>query len=62
MTDKQFSESYISIDPKNLKPAKIDRGAASPLIRGEVEQSETEGFEYKRYLNTDSGISPYSIP
>lgn len=53
MTDKQFSESYLSIDPKNLKPAKIDRG-----------EQIKKGWEdnFKRYELTDSWISSLSTP
>ncbi len=50
MTDKQFSESYLSIDLKNLKPAKIDRGEL-------VKWSD----DFARYKLEDSWISQYSI-
>ncbi len=64
MTDKQFSESYLSIDPKKLKPAKIDRGDLVwlPFVKGEAEGRGILETEFKRYLDTKSWISPYSIP
>ena len=49
MTDKQFSESYLSIDPKKLISAEINRGE---LVKG----SE----EFARYKLTKSWISSYT--
>ncbi|MDD3262955.1 MAG: hypothetical protein PHR61_03845 [Candidatus Absconditabacteria bacterium] len=51
LTDKQFSEGYIAIDPKNLKSAEIKRGK---LVQG------SEG--YKRYELTNDGISQWTTP
>jgi len=50
MTDKQFSESYLSIDTNKLIPAEINRGEL-------VKWSE----EFARYKFTDSWISQYTI-
>ncbi len=74
LVDKQFSESYLSIDPKNLKPEPINRWEFTPLLRGDPALAG-EGFvvwkemefkiqdqEFKRYQLTNSWISPYSVP
>jgi len=51
LTDKQFSEWYFAIDPKNLK--------AEPIKRWKLVQ----GSEwYKRYELTNDGISPWTTP
>ncbi len=50
LTDKQFSEWYIAIDPENLISETIKKG------------KQTQGNEwYKRYEFTEDGISPYTI-
>lgn len=51
LTDKQFSEWYIAINPKDLKAEEIKRGK---LVQG------SEG--YKRYEFTKDGISPWTTP
>ncbi|AHB41244.1 Pyruvate flavodoxin/ferredoxin oxidoreductase-like protein [candidate division SR1 bacterium RAAC1_SR1_1] len=51
LTDKQFSEGYIAINPKDLKAEEIKRGK---LVQG------SEG--YKRYEFTKDGISPWTTP
>lgn len=51
LTDKQFSEGYFAVDPKNLKAETIKRGK---LVQG----SEW----YKRYELTNDGISPWTTP
>ncbi|MFZ2150438.1 MAG: hypothetical protein WAZ12_01990 [Candidatus Absconditicoccaceae bacterium] len=51
LLDKQYSESYMSIDSAKFKAEDINRGE---LTKGQ------DG--YKRYAFTDSGISPYTIP
>ncbi|HRX64101.1 MAG TPA: hypothetical protein P5060_03300, partial [Candidatus Absconditabacterales bacterium] len=61
ITDKQFSESYLSIDQKTLKAAKINRGELAPFIGKGDRGFELKDKEFKRYLDTKSGISPYSI-
>lgn len=51
LTDKQFSEWYIAVDPKDLKAAEIKRGKLANW-------SES----YKRYEFTNDWISPRTIP
>ncbi len=51
LTDKQFSEGYFAVDPKNLKAETIKRGKL-------VQWSEW----YKRYELTNDGISPWTTP
>lgn len=51
LVDKQFSESYLSIDPKSLQAESINRGKR---VEGK------QGFA--RYELTQDGISPYTIP
>ena len=51
LLDKQYSESYMSIDQSKFK--------AEPINRGEFVQWKEW---YKRYSFTESGISPYTIP
>lgn len=53
LLDKQLSESYTTIDPKNLK--------AEPIKRGKLATAEAED-QFKRYAFTEDGISPYSVP
>ena len=65
LVDKQFSESYLSIDPKNLKSEPINRweGFCLPFVKGEAEgRGILKDQEFKRYQLTNSWISPYSIP
>ncbi len=51
LLDKQYSESYLSVNNKDLKPESINRG----------ELAKWQEW-YKRYSFTDSWISPYTIP
>lgn len=51
LLDKQFSESYISIDAKVLK--------AESIKKGKLENIGSQW--YKRYAIIDDGISPYTI-
>lgn len=65
LVDKQFSETYLSIDLKNLKPEPINRGERVwlPFTKGDAEgRGILEEDNFARYQNTDSGISPYTIP
>lgn len=51
LLDKQYSESYMSIDASKFKPEEINRWEL------------TQGQDwYKRYAFIDSWISPYTIP
>ncbi len=52
LVDKQFSESYISIDPNKLQ--------VEPELP--AENVDLSNNDYKRYLDTESGISPYVVP
>lgn len=52
LVDKQWSESYVSIDTTTLTPTKIHRGR---LVTDPAP-------EYARYAFTDDGISPYTVP
>lgn len=52
LVDKQWSESYVSIDLSDLTPADIHRGK---LLM-------TPDTDYARYTLTEDGISPYTIP
>lgn len=52
LVDKQFSESYISIDENNLK--------AEPVLQ--PENVDLSNNDYKRYADTESGVSPYVVP
>ncbi|MCX6823018.1 MAG: hypothetical protein NTX91_03390 [candidate division SR1 bacterium] len=54
LIDKQLSEGYLSIDPKALIAEEINRGK---LFTG----PKYEG-DYRRYAESDDGISPYLIP
>ncbi len=57
LVDKQFSESYLSIDPQNLKPEEINRGEGFclPFSKGEAEgRGILKDKEYKRYQLTNS--------
>lgn len=74
ITDKQFSESYLSIDPKTLKAEPINRWDSVPNvilsetkdIKNNLDSSPTSQNDnligFKRYQFTDSWISPYTIP
>lgn len=53
LSDKQLSESYLSIDPQNL--------LAEPIKRGKKADSTAED-QFKRYKFSPDGISPYSVP
>lgn len=53
LSDKQLSESYLSIDPQNL--------LAEPIKRGKKADSTAED-QFKRYEFSSDGISPYSVP
>ena len=52
LIDKQFSESYISVNEKDLK--------AEQII--ENEKIDLSNNDYLRYRDTENGISPYVIP
>ncbi len=51
LLDKQYSESYLSVENKDLKPENINRGE---LVKWQE--------WYKRYSFTGSWISPYTVP
>ncbi len=51
LLDKQYSESYMSIDPAKFK--------AEDINRWEISKGQDW---YKRYAFTESWISPYTIP
>ncbi|MFC2696182.1 MAG: 2-oxoacid:acceptor oxidoreductase family protein [Candidatus Absconditicoccaceae bacterium] len=53
LSDKQLSESYLSIDPHKL--------VAEPIKRGKKADSTAED-QFKRYEFSPDGISPYSVP
>lgn len=53
LSDKQLSESYLSIDPHKL--------LAEPIKRGKKADSTAED-QFKRYEFSSDGISPYSVP
>lgn len=53
LSDKQLSESYVSIDPQKL--------LAEPIKRGKKADSTAED-QFKRYEFSPDGISPYSVP
>ena len=55
LSDKQLSESYLSIDKSKLNTEVINRGK-------KVEKSDSENDTYKRYEYILDGISPYSTP
>ncbi len=52
LIDKQLSESYLSIDKTKL--------TSYPINRGKLQPNWSEW--YKRYLLTDDGISPVTLP
>ena len=58
LIDKQLSEWYLAIDPKNLVAEEINRGK---LYKIEENWGKYIG-EYKRYAESADGISPYVIP
>lgn len=52
LIDKQFSESYLSVDKTKLVPETVNRG-----------KLQVQGVEwYKRYAFTPDGISPVVLP
>ncbi len=53
LSDKQLSESYLSINPQKL--------LAEPIKRGKKADSTAED-QFKRYEFSPDGISPYSVP
>lgn len=53
LSDKQLSESYLSIDPHKL--------LAEPIKRGKKADSTAED-QFKRYEFSPDGVSPYSVP
>ncbi len=53
LSDKQLSESYLSIDPHKL--------LAEPIKKGKKADSTAED-QFKRYEFSPDGISPYSVP
>ena len=53
LSDKQLSESYLSIDPHKL--------LAEPIKKGKKADSTAED-QFKRYEFSSDGISPYSVP
>ena len=52
LVDKQYSESYISINEKDLK--------AEPILQ--PENVDLSNNDYNRYKDTESWISPYVVP
>lgn len=56
LVDKQFSETYLSIDISKLKKETVNRGNVFISPKNEQET------DFKRYQFTESWISPYSIP
>ena len=56
LTDKHVGESYWTYEPFNVEGMEINRGE----LIGEEELKDIKN--YKRYLITDSGISPRTIP
>jgi len=52
LSDKQFSESYLSIDPKTLK--------AEPISRGKLLNKGQDW--YLRYALSEDGVSPVMLP
>jgi len=56
LTDHHLATSYATVDRFNLKQVKIDRG--------ELISDEAAGrlSDYKRHLETESGISPRALP
>jgi len=55
MLDKHLTESFMDVEPFDQSRVKIDRGE---FISGEWRGPG----EYKRYLFTESGVSPRAIP
>lgn len=53
LSDKQLSESYLSIDLQKLR--------AEPIKKGKKADSTGED-QFKRYAFSSDGISPYSVP
>lgn len=57
LVDKQFSESYLSVDKSKLVAEQINRGKPASFAKG-----GEGGFNYKRYAYTSDGISPVMLP
>lgn len=55
LSDKQLSESYLSVDVSKLQLSTANRGKR-------VEKTDSESDTYKRYEYSADGVSPYSIP
>lgn len=55
LSDKQLSESYLTIDTTKLQSTPVNRGKR-------IEKADSESDTYKRYEYTTDGISPYSMP
>lgn len=55
LSDKQLSESYLSIDVSKLQLSTANRGKR-------VEKTDSESDTYKRYEYSADGVSPYSVP
>ncbi|MBB1556986.1 MAG: hypothetical protein HG439_000615 [candidate division SR1 bacterium] len=53
LSDKQLSESYLTIEKKNL--------ISEPVLRGKIADESPEDT-FKRFEITEDGISPYSYP
>ena len=56
LTDHHLASSYTTVDRFDLKQVKVDRGE---LLSGKEADRITD---YKRYLVTNSGISPRALP
>ncbi len=56
LIDKQFSESYLSVDKSALVSEQISRGKVEPLKDGKMDG------QYKRYELAADGISPGMLP
>ncbi|MEF2174895.1 MAG: 2-oxoacid:acceptor oxidoreductase family protein [Candidatus Absconditabacteria bacterium] len=52
LTEKVYSESYVSVSENDLIPQEIDRGK---LIKNPSQ-------DFARYQFSDNGISPYTVP
>src|SRR5579859_57145 len=62
LCDLLLSEGRLSVDPKELDfNPKIDRGELITSANGNGNGSENNGA-YKRYLITESGVSPRAVP
>lgn len=62
LCDLLLSEGRLSVDPKDLDfSPPIDRGELITKTNGDSSAVATNG-DYKRYLITESGISPRAVP